>query len=350
MADRLYNETKQFLENHVQNLLVTQVAPSEGDNSNEFIVHDTLLQRYYIAWKEYSQGVEYLNFLYQYLNQQHIKRNKFTADVEFNYGSLSTENQELMEIGELGLDIWRGCMIKSLGEEIVKEILEVIHADRIGSDLGSNSAQVIHGIIQSFVSVQDYKKKGNLNLYQELFEAPMLAASGEYYKSEASKLLQRCTVSEYMEEVLKRLDDENRRAHKFFHGRWVDQIQFQFFSHRFNDSIIEARFFKKKSQFLIAFFTHKHSSIPKLRQECELRMITDHLDFLHSDCQEMVSQEKSDDLHNMYILLKPIPDGLKTLVQAFLDHIKNEGIETISTLKGDTVRDTPKSLWILHCF
>lgn len=79
------------------------------------------------------------------------------------------------------------------------------------------------------------------------------------------------------------------------------------------------------------------SSISKLRQECELRMITDHLDFLHSDCKDMVSQEKRDDLHNMYILLKPINEGLKTLIQAFLDHIKNEGIETISTLKGETV-------------
>lgn len=82
------------------------------------------------------------------------------------------------------------------------------------------------------------------------------------------------------------------------------------------------------------------STIPKLRQECELRMITDHLEFLHSDCKEMVSLEKRVDLHNMYTLLKPIPDGLKTLIQAFLDHIKNEGIETISTLKGDTVNNS----------
>lgn len=92
--------------------------------------------------------------------------------------------------------------------------------------------------------------------------------------------------------------------------------------------------------FYILFFRLSfvvNSTIPKLRQECELRMITDHLDFLHSDCKEMVSQEKRVDLHNMYVLLKPIPDGLKTLIQAFLDHIKNEGIETISTLKGDTV-------------
>lgn len=51
----------------------------------------------------------------------------------------------------------------------------------------------------------------------------------------------------------------------------------------------------------------------------------------------MVSQEKRTDLQNMYTLLEPIPEGLKTLIHAFLDHIKNEGFETISTLNGENV-------------
>lgn len=122
-----------------------------------------------------------------------------------------------MEIGELGLDIWRMCMIQSLGEDIVEQVLEGIKEDRQGTD--TNSKNIIHGVIQSFVQVQDYKKKGNLKLYQELFEVPMLAASGEYYKTEASLLLQKCTVSQYMEEVLKRLEDESRRAQRFVHAR-----------------------------------------------------------------------------------------------------------------------------------
>lgn len=63
LADRLYNETKIFLENHVQDLLATHVIRPESDitSDNE---NDTLLQRYYSAWTEYSQGIEYLNFLY----------------------------------------------------------------------------------------------------------------------------------------------------------------------------------------------------------------------------------------------------------------------------------------------
>lgn len=276
-------------------MLATQVVPP-GDPSYEGIgdVTDTLLQRYFNAWSEYSQGIEFLNSLYLYLNQQHIKKQKL-SEAEIVYGNVSSDSQEQMEIGELGLDIWRVYMIESLGEELVKQILEGIKADRTGTDFTSKN--VIHGVIQSFVQVQDYKKKGNLKLYQELFETPMLSASGEYYRSEASVLLQKCTVSQYMEEVIKKLEDENRRAQKFLHI----------------------------------------SSITKLRKECEERMITDHSDFLYSECKEMVSQEKRSDLKNMYTLLKPVPDGLKVLIQTFLDHIKNEGIETISTLKGETI-------------
>jgi cullin 2 len=65
LADRLYNETKQFLENHVQNILATQVVRSPDsivETSNGGT--QTLLHRYYSAWMEYSQGVEYLNYLY----------------------------------------------------------------------------------------------------------------------------------------------------------------------------------------------------------------------------------------------------------------------------------------------
>lgn len=67
-ADRLYQETKQFLENHVQNFLATQVAPPgriDEDGGGSYDVTGSLLDRYYTAWTEYSKGIGYLNYLYQ---------------------------------------------------------------------------------------------------------------------------------------------------------------------------------------------------------------------------------------------------------------------------------------------
>lgn len=142
------------------------------------------------------------------------------SEAEIIYGNVNFEAQELMEIGELGLDIWRVYMIQSLGDELVKQILDGIKEDRIGSNFSHKSVEILHGSIQSFVQVQDYQKKGNLKMYQELFETPMLEASGEFYKVEAFKLLQKCSVSQYMEEVIKKLEEENRRAQKYLHTRY----------------------------------------------------------------------------------------------------------------------------------
>lgn len=65
MADRLYSETKLFLESHVQSLLKLYVDYSE--DSNQAQSENSILYKYYKAWKEYSQGLEYLNSLYSWV-------------------------------------------------------------------------------------------------------------------------------------------------------------------------------------------------------------------------------------------------------------------------------------------
>lgn len=63
LADRLYSETKLFLENHVKTQLevfgVYMMEVNDTDNSQNQLLHN-----YFNAWKNYSQGLEYLNFLY----------------------------------------------------------------------------------------------------------------------------------------------------------------------------------------------------------------------------------------------------------------------------------------------
>ena len=57
------------------------------------------------------------------------------------------------------------------------------------------------------------------------------------------------------------------------------------------------------------------------------------------------------DLKNMYRLLNPISNGLGMLIQEIEDHIKQIGLEAISSLKGDNVsRGTVHvRIWIF-CF
>ncbi|XP_069703724.1 cullin-2 isoform X1 [Periplaneta americana] len=285
LADKLYQETKCFLDDHVKALLEKVRANGEAN----------LLKSYHQAWVEYSTGIGYLHRLYLYLNQQHIKKQKL-SEAEIIYGNLTPDAQEQMEIGELGLEIWKRNMVEPLKENLVNLLLEGIHYDRLG-EASHNITDIIRGVINSFVSVEEYKKKGNLELYQEIFEAPFLQASGEYYKREASRLLQECDVSQYMERVIQRLEEETLRSNKFLHS----------------------------------------SSFAKVKARCEQHMVADHLAFLHGECKAMVQQERRKDLSNMYPLLRSVKDGIGVLIAELFEHIKTQGLEAVTGLRGDNV-------------
>lgn len=61
-------------------------------------------------------------------------------------------------------------------------------------------------------------------LYQELFEEPFLAASGEHFKLDAAKLLQERDVSLYMERVIAKIEEELFRARKFLHASSLPKV------------------------------------------------------------------------------------------------------------------------------
>ncbi|XP_016347423.1 cullin-2-like [Sinocyclocheilus anshuiensis] len=220
LGERLYTETKVFLENHVRQLF-KRVLESE----------EKVLGMYHRYWEEYSKGAEYMDCLY---------------------------------------------------------------SDRCGED---PNQKVIHGVINSFVHVEQYKKKFPLKFYQEVFEGPFLTKTGEYYKQEASNLLQESTCSQYMEKVLGRLKDEEVRCRKYLHP----------------------------------------SSYAKVIHECQQRMVADHLQFLHGECQNIIMQEKRDDMANMYTLLRAVSSGLPHMIQEIQVHIHDEGLRATSNLSQENM-------------
>ncbi|XP_066149057.1 cullin-2 isoform X1 [Euwallacea fornicatus] len=288
LADRLYAETKQYLIDHVAQLL--NKVQEEGEQN--------LVKNYFHYWSQYSVGSQYLHSLYLYLNQQHIKSQKM-SDAEIIYGSADpsiTAQGDQMEIGELALQVWQSNMIWPLGHRLVQLLLEAIDLDRAGQP-PAIPLEAVRGTILSFVEVQAYKKKSQLQLYVELFEQPFLIASGEHFKRNAALLLQEKDVSLYMEKVRGKVDEELFRARRFLHA----------------------------------------SSLAKVAHRCELHMVAEHLQFLYSECQNMVKYEQKMDLSNMYDLLKSVPNALVALVDTVFDHIKNQGLAAIHNLQGDSI-------------
>merc|ERR1719233_2748496 len=68
----------------------------------------------------------------------------------------------MKEIGELGLHIWKTQMVEPLESDLVGQLLEGITYDRKGGATGGSHFQsdsTIYGVIQSLVSVEEYKKR-----------------------------------------------------------------------------------------------------------------------------------------------------------------------------------------------
>ncbi|XP_066597628.1 cullin-2 [Prorops nasuta] len=288
LADRLYTETKRLLDNHVKQLLV-QVKSPTGNG---------LLQEYYHAWMEYSQGINYLHLLYLYLNQTHIKKHKHSI-AEIIYGasdSTDPDYQEQMEIGELGLDIWKKRMIAPLRHVLVSLLLSCIQADRMGEAMLA-STEVICGVIQSFVKVEEYNITRQLDVYQDIFEKPFLEASGEFYSKEAAELVRQQDVTRYMERVTWRLSQEELRAHKFLHA----------------------------------------SSLPKVKQCYGEKMVQAHVTWLHAEAESMIVNERRRDLALLYPLLRPLQGALAPLAIKLTQHITEQGLQAIGPLQGENV-------------
>uniref|UniRef100_H0YRP2 Cullin-2 n=1 Tax=Taeniopygia guttata TaxID=59729 RepID=H0YRP2_TAEGU len=283
LGERLYTETKIFLENHVRHL-----------HKKVLEAEEQVLVMYHRYWEEYSKGADYMDCLYRYLNTQFIKKNKLTeADLQYGYGGVDM-NEPLMEIGELALDMWRKLMIEPLQAILIRMLLREIKNDRCGED---PNQKVIHGVINSFVHVEQYKKKFPLKFYQEIFECPFLNETGEYYKQEASNLLQESNCSQYMEKVLGRLKDEEMRCRKYLNP----------------------------------------SSYGKVTHECQQRMVADHLQFLHAECHNIIRQEKRNDMANMYTLLRAVSSGLPHMIQELQNHIHDEGLRATSNLSQENM-------------
>lgn len=63
-----------------------------------------------------------------------------------------------MEVGELGLDVWKHNMIVPLKDNILSLLLDEFDKQRHNISM-TTSLDIISGVIDSFVVVQEFRKK-----------------------------------------------------------------------------------------------------------------------------------------------------------------------------------------------
>ncbi|GMT17674.1 hypothetical protein PFISCL1PPCAC_8971, partial [Pristionchus fissidentatus] len=300
LTDRLYNAVKEALERHAN----TQYEKLSDINSAE------LLGEYHRLWKVYHAGARYVHSLFRYLNRQYAKSRK-TADPnampDYQNFAMYIHEPETKEIGSLALEIWRTRVMVPLLQKLTSLLLAAIADDREGKTVGDPG--VVAGVIQSFVQVEESygsdfvaiipqdKPKINFEFYRQSFENKFLENTKVFYGQLADKLLEKMDCSQYMRTVIGKLEEEEKRTHRF-----------------------------------CPTITLAHAT-----KICQEVMIERHKERLHAVAPDLIENEKTEDLRNMFLLLKPLPSGLALLVAEFEKYVKRKGHEAVGALQGDTV-------------
>lgn len=137
--------------------------------------------------------------------------------------------------------------------------------------------------------------KASLEVYKEHFEAPFIAATEKYYKTESESFLAENTVSDYLKRAEERLREEEDRIERYLNAN-----------------------------------TRK-----VLISKCEHVLIREHAEKMWDDFQQLLDYDKDEDLQRMYALLARIPEGLEPLRKKFEEHVKRAGQAAISKLVGE---------------
>lgn len=138
-----------------------------------------------------------------------------------------------------------------------------------------------------------------LKVYEDGFEKKFLEESTHYYQREADECFVSLSITEYMKRVEQRLNEESKRVHVYLH----------------------------------------ESTNVKLALILETVFIQNHLEDLRVEFQNLLNQDKDDDLGRIYMLVSRTVNGLIGLKTTLEQHIAKQGMQAIDKIVATSSND-----------
>jgi len=277
VGEELYNRLSDFLKRNMLALLKEAQAMGE----------EGLLQYYNTSWQRSITAMKYVTHIFEYLNRHWIKR-------EADDGK-----KEVYEVYTLALVIWRDNMFQPIQERLKEALLSLIESERNGDQINTS---LVQGVIHAYVNLglnKDKPKEATLQVYKEYFEEKFFQATETYYTIESAQFIATNSVAEYMKKVETRLGEETRRVQQYLH----------------------------------------QSSEPDLTKLCEKVLIEKHVETIWNEFQNLLEDDKIDDLTRMYALLSRIPRGLEPLRTTLEKHVQTIGLQAVQTNASQAIND-----------
>ncbi|KAF9405028.1 hypothetical protein BGZ94_003806 [Podila epigama] len=250
----------------------------------------SLLEYYTKQWVKFTNASTYVHHLFTYLNRHWVKR-------EIDEG-----RKTVHDVGTLALVSWKDSLFSHVERNVMTAVLQLIERQRNGESVETG---LLRNVVTSFVSLgldENDSKKTTLEIYRDYFEKPFVSATEVYYKMESEKFLSENSVTEYMKKAEARLAEEESRVQMYLHAS-----------------------------------THK-----PLIQTCETVLVKGHTEIIWEEFQNLLNQDKQEDLFRMFSLLLRIPEGLDPLRARFEAHVRKAGLSAIEKIASEEEALEPK--------
>ncbi|CAL5413154.1 unnamed protein product [Camellia sinensis] len=254
-SQQLYDKYRESFEEYI----TSTVLPSLREKHDEFMLRE-LVNR----WSNHKVMVRWLSRFFYYLGRYFIARRSLPA------------------LNEVGLTCFRDLVYQELNVKVRDAVISLIDQEREGEQI---DRALLKNVLDIFVEIG----MGQMDHYENDFEADMLKDTAAYYSRKASNWILEDSCPDYMlkaEECLKR--EKDRVAH-FLH------------------SSSELKLLEKVQHELLSVYA------------------TQLLEKEHSGCHALLRDDKVEDLSRMYRLFSKIPRGLDPVSSIFKQHVTVEG-------------------------
>ncbi|XP_059437613.1 cullin-1 [Corylus avellana] len=270
-SQQLYDKYREAFEEYI----TSTVLPSLQEKHDEYMLRE-LVRR----WLNHKVMVRWLSRFFHYLDRYFIARRSLPA------------------LNEVGLACFRDLVYQEVKANARDAVITLIDKEREGEQI---DRALLKNVIDIFVEIG----MGQMELYEQDFEAQMLEDSGAYYRRKASTWISNDSCPEYMlkaEECLKR---ERDRVSHYLH------------------------------------ISSEQKLVEKVQDELLVVNGTQLLEKEQSGCRALLRDDKVEDLSRMYRLYHKILKGLDPVSTIFKQHVIAEGTALVQQADDAASSQTP---------
>ncbi|KAM0998396.1 hypothetical protein ACFX13_008265 [Malus domestica] len=254
-SQQLYDKYREAFEEYI----TSTVLPALREKHDEFMLRE-LVKR----WANHKLMVRWLSRFFHYLDRYFIARRSLPA------------------LNEVGLTCFRDLVYREVNANARIAVIDLINKEREGEQI---DRALLKNVVDIFVEIG----MGQMESYEQDFEADLLVDSGEYYSRKAANWILTDTCPEYMSKAEECLKREKERVNNYLHSSSEQKL------------------------------------VEKVQHELLIVYSTQLLEKEGSGCRAMLRLDKVDDLSRIFRLYNKIPKGLDPVSLVFKQHITAEG-------------------------